>query len=104
MAFRRRVQRACLCLTGSALIAVADATGTVPFTVQGPGVNPSDFRVTAFASGLSYPLGMLELSDGSILVTMDQNPSFFSGSLPGKLIRFTDTDGNGIADDAGTVL
>ena len=104
MGFRRRVHLACLCVTGAAFIAVVDATGDVPFTLQGPGVNPGDFRVTTFASGLSFPLGMVELSDGSLLVTVVQNSSFFSGSLPGKLVRFTDTDGNGIADDAGTVL
>ncbi len=75
-----------------------------PFTLQGPGVNANDFRVTTFASGLSFPLGMAQLADGSILVTVVQNNSFFSGSSPGRLIRLTDADGNGIADDAGTVL
>src|SRR6266446_512604 len=28
------------------------APGAAPFTVQGPGVNSTDFRVTTFASGL----------------------------------------------------
>lgn len=101
MACRRRVQVACFCF-GWTLVAAVDATATVPFTLQG--VNPNDFRVTTFASGLSYPLGMMELPDGSLLVTVDQNSSFFSGSLPGKLIRFTDTNGDGIADDPGTIL
>lgn len=93
---------ACLCLTGAAFVGVVDTTGAVPFTLQG--VNPGDFRVTTFASGLSYPLGMLELSDGSLLVTVVQNSNFFSSSLPSKLLRLTDTNGDGIADDAGTVL
>jgi len=75
-----------------------------PFTVQGPGVNPSDFRVTTFASGLSFPLGMAQLPDGSLLVTVVQNNSFFSGSSPGRIIRFTDADGNGFADSAGTIF
>lgn len=75
-----------------------------PFTVQGPGVNPNDFRVTTFASGLSFPLGMAELSDGSLLVTIVQNSSFSSGTNPGRLVRLTDTNSNGIADNAGTIL
>jgi len=29
-----------------------------------PSVNPADFRVTTFASGLNYPHGMMTLSDG----------------------------------------
>jgi glucose/arabinose dehydrogenase len=84
--------------------AFCDRSSAQPFTVQGPVVNSNDFRVTTFASGLSFPLGMAELSDGSVLVTVVQNNSFFSGSSPGRLIRFTDTDGNGIADNAGTIL
>jgi glucose/arabinose dehydrogenase len=75
-----------------------------PFTVQGPGVNPSDFRVTTFASGLSFPMGMAQLSDGSLLVTVVQNNSFFGGTNPGRILRLTDTNNNGFADDAGTIL
>lgn len=75
-----------------------------PFTVQGPGVNPNDFRVTTFASGLSFPMGMAELSDGSLLVTVVQNASFFSGTNPGRIIRLTDTNYNGIADTAGAIV
>ena len=75
-----------------------------PFTVQGPGVNTNHFRVTTFASGLSFPLGMAGLPDGSLLVTTVQNANFFSGSNPGRLVRLTDTNLNGIADGAGTIL
>lgn len=75
-----------------------------PFTVQGPGVNTNNFRVTTFASGLSFPLGMAELSDGSLLVTVVQNSSFSTGTNPGRLVRLTDTNSNGIADNAGTIL
>src|SRR5438046_1978725 len=46
------------------------AAGAAPFTVAGPGVNPNDFRVTTFASGLDFPLGMAILSDGSLLVAI----------------------------------
>jgi len=75
-----------------------------PFVVQGPGVNTNHFRVTTFASGLSFPLGMAELPDGSLLVTTVQNANFSSGTNPGRLIRLTDTNLNGIADGAGTIL
>ena len=78
-----------------------------PFTVGGdPSVNPADFRVTTFVSGLNYPHGMTTLSDGSLLVGVS-NPvggaSYFNSS--GELLRFTDTNGDGVADNsAGQVL
>jgi hypothetical protein len=75
-----------------------------PFTVQGPGVNTNDFRVTTFASGLNFPLGMAEMPDGSLLVTIVQNANFGAGTTPGRLVRFTDTNGNGIADGPGMIL
>ncbi|MHC5538569.1 hypothetical protein ACYOEI_10110, partial [Singulisphaera rosea] len=66
------------------------ATG--PFPVGGdPIVNPSDFRVTTFASGLNYPHGMMTMTDGSMLVGVS-NPvagdtSYFNTT--GQLLRFT---------------
>jgi sugar lactone lactonase YvrE len=33
-----------------------------------PRVNPADFRITTFASGLNFPNGMAILPDGSLLV------------------------------------
>lgn len=76
-----------------------------PFTVQGAGVNSNDFRVTTFASGLDFPLGMAQLSDGSLLVTTVQASSFFTSTgLPGRLLRFTDANQDGIADGPPTVL
>src|SRR5947208_7034513 len=73
-----------------------------PFTVQGPGVNPNDFRITTFASGLDFPLGMAKLSDGSLLVAISQGANFFSST--GSLVRLVDTNQDGIADGPGTVL
>ena len=72
-----------------------------PFTVGGdPSVNPADFRITTFVSGLNYPGGMLTLSDGSLLVGVS-NPvggtSYFNSI--GELLRFTDTNGDGVADN-----
>jgi glucose/arabinose dehydrogenase len=78
-----------------------------PFSVGGPGVNPADFRITTFASGLNYPNGMLTLSDGSLLVGTS-NPVAGSSSYydsTGELLRFTDTNGDGVADNpSGQVL
>ena len=81
-------------------------TGNPPFAVGGdPIVNPADFRVTTFASGLNYPHGMLTLSDGSLLVAVN-NPisgkSFYNTT--GQLLRFVDANGDGVADGAGQVL
>ena len=73
-----------------------------PFTVEGPGVNPNDFRITTFASGLDFPLGMARLSDGSLLVGVSQGANFFNST--GELVRFADTNQDGVADGPGTVL
>ena len=76
--------------------------GAVPFTVQGLGVNSNDFRVTVFASGLDFPLGMAKLPDGSLLVGVTVGANYWSGT--GKLLRFVDTNDDGIADSPGAVL
>ena len=75
-------------------------TGGAPFSVTGPGVNPADFRITTFASGLNYPDGMLTLSDGSLLVGVSnlEGSSTYARS-GGELLRFTDTTGTGVADN-----
>jgi glucose/arabinose dehydrogenase len=80
-------------------------TGNPPFAVGGdPSVNPADFRVTTFASGLNFPHGMVALSDGSLLVGIS-NPvgsSYYNST--GELLRFTDGNGDGVADSGGQVL
>ncbi len=75
-----------------------------PFVLQG--VNTNDFRVTTFASGLNFPLGMATLVDGSLLVTVNNNASFFPAGNPtsGAIVRLTDTNLDGIADGPATVL
>jgi glucose/arabinose dehydrogenase len=73
-----------------------------PFTVQGPGVNSNDFRVTTFATGLSFPIGMVQLSDGSVLVAINEGSSYLNSV--GKIIRLTDTNQNGVADGPPSVL
>src|ERR1051326_360714 len=80
----------------------AQVPGAVPFVVQGVGVNSNDFRITVFASGLDFPLGMAKLSDGSLLVGVSQGPNLFNST--GKLLRFVDVNDDGVADGPGTVL
>src|SRR5262245_59062083 len=93
-------------LVAAVSIFLAVDPAAAQFTVGGdPRVYPNDFRITTFASGLNYPNGLARLSDGSILVaTSNPNGSstFFASS--GALLRFTDTDGNGIADGPGQVM
>jgi len=73
-----------------------------PFTLRGPGVNTNDFRVTTFATNLSYPLGMARLTDGSLLVAVNQGSSFSSG--PGRIVRLVDANQDGVADAPPALL
>lgn len=83
----------CLALAALLLAAPAGAQ-TPPFALGGdPRVDPSDFRVTVFASGLDFPLSMQALSDGSLLVGTDDG-----------LLRLLDADGDGVADGPGSYL
>ena len=74
--------------------------GATPPLIGGdPMVNPADFRVTTFASGLDFPASMQQLDDGSILVGSSvPNPGgdFFNST--GQLLRLVDSTGDGIAD------
>jgi hypothetical protein len=73
--------------------AMPSAAQTPPFSVGGdPRVDPADFEITVFASGLDSPLSMQELSDGSLSVGTD-----------GGLLRLVDADDNGVADGPGTL-
>ncbi|MEX2381641.1 MAG: hypothetical protein WD490_04605 [Opitutales bacterium] len=67
-----------------------------PFALEGPEVAPDEFRVTVFADGLNFPLGMAELPDGSILATVTDGGAFFSSS--GRVVRLVDADDDGVAD------
>jgi len=73
-----------------------------PFAIQGAGVKATDFRITVFATNISYPLGMVQLTDGSLLAAVSQGASFWSST--GQLVRLTDTNHDGIADAPGVVL
>ncbi|MEM7411309.1 MAG: hypothetical protein AAF430_13815 [Myxococcota bacterium] len=87
-----RTALASLLLTG--LLA---APSHAQLVVGGPGVDPADFEVTVFATGLNFPVGMAELSDGSVLATVVTGTSYF-GSTTGDLVRLVDTDDDGVAD------
>jgi len=78
------------------IISFSAVAAEVPFTLQGPGVNPEDFEVTVFASALSFPIGMAEFPDGSLLVAVSEGTNFRAST--GKLIRLKDADGDGVAD------
>ena len=72
-----------------------------------PIVNPADFRVTEFATGLSFPTGLLAMADGSLLASITvprdpSNPNYYYST--GEVVRFTDSTGTGVADNSGTVL
>jgi len=94
MGERRARTLPCWLTLAAVLLAAPAAAQTPPFTVGGDSrVDPSDFRVTVFASGLDFPLSMQALSDGSLLVGTD-----------GGLLRLLDADGDGVADGPGTYL
>jgi glucose/arabinose dehydrogenase len=70
-----------------------------------PRIDPARFRVTTFATGLNFPKSMQQLADGSLLVaTSDPNPGGHYFDSTGTLRRLVDANGDGQADDGGTVL
>jgi len=94
----------------AAALALSPAVLAPPAQAQTPPTlilnRPEDqarFRVTTFASGLSFPTSMASLADGSLLVATNNGPSIF-GSPTGNLLRLVDLDQDGLADGAPTVL
>src|SRR5688572_19433904 len=79
-------------------------TAAAQFAIGGDArVNPDDFRITTFASGLNFPTSLVRLPDGSILVaTSNPSGSYFNST--GTLLRFVDADGDGVADGPGAVV
>ena len=92
----------CFTITISVAFFCPAANSAAPFAIQGPCVNSNDFRITTFATGLDFPLGMANLSDGSLLVAVSHGADYFNST--GAVIRLTDTNNVGIADDCGTEL
>jgi glucose/arabinose dehydrogenase len=70
------------------------------------GIDPSlqsQFNITPFATGLDFPNGIAQLSDGSLLVGTSTGNGYFDPQAKGQLVRFQDTNGDGISDSR-TVL
>jgi len=76
-------------------------------TIGGPGVNPGDFRITTFKSGLNFPYGIQVLSDGSLLVATsrpnDPNDLFGFFDSVGEVVRLVDSNGDGVADSSSVL-
>src|SRR5688572_5879344 len=93
----------CRMIVGCVAAFVVGSYGaSVPFAIQGPGVDAAQFRVTTFATGIDYVLGMEELGDGSILAAISVGPSFFTTN--GRLVYFVDANRDGVADGEGATL
>lgn len=85
------------------LLGAAAARAGVSLALGGdPRVDPADFEVTVFASGLPYPMGATQLQDGSLLVALNGAGGLFEA--PHALVRLVDSDANGVADGAADVL
>lgn len=69
-----------------------------------PRIEAANLQVTVFAADVSFPLGMVALDDGSLLVgtSLPTGGSFFDST--GELVRFVDDDADGIADTPGVTL
>src|SRR5437868_2892597 len=67
---------------------VLTAAAQVPFTIQGPGVDPAQFRITRFATN-NFVLGMAELSDHSILSPPSVSPP--RPTRPDRMTLFTNS-------------
>lgn len=88
------------------LLLISGAASATPTVAPGPGVDPADYQVTAFATGLNYPYGMAELADGSLLVatsTPSAGGGYF-GSSAGSLVRLADLDGDGVAESSQSLI
>jgi glucose/arabinose dehydrogenase len=94
-----------------ALLASGPIASTTIAAPQSPFAGPTafdgaDFRVTVFAKNLNFPYGMIILPDGSLLygssVPIEGGGNYFASI--GELIRVTDQNDDGVADDEGTVL
>src|SRR5260370_23297570 len=61
---------------------------SVPFTIGGaPFVDPPDFPITTFATGLNYPYSLVGLSHGSFLVGTRRPPEGGPFDSTGELLR-----------------
>jgi len=86
------------------IVVAASAAAQPSLNFGSTGLDPADFRVTTFASGLAYPYGMVELPDGSILAATSKpnaGGNYFVSS--GELVRFVDADDDGVAESSSVL-
>ncbi len=77
---------------------------SAPFPIGGdPRVKPEEFEITTYAADLNFPIGMVELSDGSILTAVSNGTSFWS-SPSGSFVQLIDADDNGVAETRNVLL
>lgn len=100
---RRRRDGAPLWALVAVIVLLACTTPVAGLTLVAPGLNANLLRVTTFAEGLNYPVGMAPLDDGSLLVAVTNGASYF-GSSTGSLVRLADSDGDGVADLRQTLV
>lgn len=84
-------------------LTAAPARGEVTAPTLARPQDQARFRVSVFATGLSYPTSMTQFADGSLLVATSQGgPSWLDNYLfasqTGSLVRLVDANGDGIAD------
>lgn len=90
-------------LSALAVLALAAPPANAELVIGGDArVHPADFRITTFASDLNYPVGMVQLADGSVMVAQSKGDRFFASTV-GQLVRLVDIDDDGVADER-TVL
>ncbi|MGL4513986.1 MAG: hypothetical protein ACRCT8_12920 [Lacipirellulaceae bacterium] len=90
---------------GAALgLAIASRLLAQPFAFNGPGLDPASVRVTTFATGLHFPVGMSALDDGSVLVAVSNGTGSFFGSTSGSIVRLVDADGDGVSESRETLV
>jgi glucose/arabinose dehydrogenase len=92
-----------LCTHSALCIHGTTVDAQVPFAIQGPGVDAAHYRLTTFATGLNFPVGMAQLDDGSMLVAVTKGTNFFAANQ-GAILRLHDSDGDGVADEQTTVF
>lgn len=62
----------------------------------------ANIRLTQFATGLSYPAGLLIPNPNTLWVAVDEGENFFNSM--GRIIELVDADGDGVADGEAQVL
>jgi glucose/arabinose dehydrogenase len=92
-----------LVLTTSLVASSLVTTSASGLTFSASGLDPNQVRVTEFASGLNYPVGMTSLDDGSLLVAVTNGSNYFTASS-GSILRLADTDGDGVSDVQETLV